>query len=76
MSNINSMTIIKKDKHITIVRDDIRASVWFIASILYELDDLQLFSETVKPTDSLDIRKTAQILAKAQLELREYHNNR
>lgn len=76
MSNINSMTIIKNDKQITVVRDDIRASVWFLASILYELDDLQLFSETVTSTDPLDIKKTAQILAKAQLELREYHNNR
>ncbi|PWN06125.1 hypothetical protein DDZ15_09775 [Rhodohalobacter mucosus] len=76
MSNINSMTIIAKDKNITIGRDDIRATVWFIASILYEAEDLQLFASTVSPTEPLDIKTTAEILAKAQLELRNYHNNR
>jgi len=73
---ITEITIITNKKNTTIDRDDVRATVWFLASILYELDDLQHFSETVTPTDPLDIRKTAQILAKAQLELREYHNNR
>ena len=76
MSKINSMTINTKDKNITIGRDDIRATVWFIASILYEAEDLQLFAATVSPTEPLDIKTTAEILAKAQLELRNYHNNR
>lgn len=76
MRNINTMTIIAKDKNITIGRDDIRAIVWFIASILYEVEDLQHFASTVSPTEPLDIKRTAEILAKAQLELRNYHNNR
>lgn len=55
---------------------NIKMSVWFLASILYELEDLQLFASTVSPTEPLDIKTTTEILAKAQLELREYHNNR
>lgn len=76
MSSINSMTIITKDKNITIGRNDIRATIWFIASILYEVEGLQHFASTVSPTEPLDIKSTAEILAKAQLELRNYHNNR
>lgn len=55
---------------------EIRCGVWFLASEIVSLDDLQLFAETVEPTDPLDIKTTAEILAKAQLELRDYHNNR
>lgn len=65
-----------RNRNLKVDLENIRMAVWFLASILYELDDLQHFSETVPPTDPLDIRKTAQILARAQLELREYHNNR
>jgi len=54
----------------------VRISVWSLASDLYILEDLQHFAETVTPTNPLDIRKTAQILARAQLELRELMNER
>lgn len=76
MKNINSMTIIDKDNNITIGPDHPRTTVWFLASILYELEDLQHFATTVSPTEPLDIKTTAEILAKAQLELRNHHNNR
>lgn len=76
MKNKNSMTNLDNDKIITIGQDDLRTTVWFIASILYELEDLQYFASTVSPTEPLDIKTTAEILAKAQLELRDYHNNR
>jgi hypothetical protein len=65
-----------RDKQIRVDLENTRMSVWFIASLLYELEDLQLFASTVSPTEPLDIKTTAEILAKAQLELRDYHNNR
>ena len=56
--------------------DEIRINVWGLASELYTLEDLQIFAETVSPSDPIDIKRTAEILARAQLELRELINNR
>ena len=55
---------------------NVRCGVWFLASELVSLDYLQLFAKTVEPTDPLDIRRTAEILARAQLELRRLNNQR
>lgn len=65
-----------RDKKLLVDLENTRMSVWFLASILYELENLQHFASTVSPTEPLDIKTTAEILAKAQLELRNYHNNR
>jgi hypothetical protein len=56
--------------------DEVRINIWGLASALYTLEDLQIFAETVSPSDPIDIKRTAEILAKAQLELRELINSR
>ena len=58
------------------VWDEIRINVWGLASALYTLEDLQIFAETVSPSDPIDIKRTAEILARAQLELRKLINSR
>lgn len=55
---------------------DIRMTVWFLSSELYRLEGLQHFAATVEECDPVDIKRTAQILAKAQLELRKLVNSR
>lgn len=47
-----------------------RMYVWGLASELYRLDDLQEFATTIKESDPVDIKRTAEVLAEAQLKLR------
>lgn len=50
---------------------EVRCGVWFLASKIERLDHLQFFAKAVEPTYPLDIKRTAEILARAQRELEE-----
>ena len=50
---------------------EVRCGVWFLASEIERLDHLQFFAKTVESTYPLDIKRTAEILARAQRELEE-----
>src|SRR6056297_2719897 len=47
---------------------EVRCGVWFLASEIVSLDHLQFFAKTVESTYPLDIKRTAEILARAQRE--------
>jgi hypothetical protein len=50
---------------------EVRCGVWFLASEIVNLDHLQLFAKSVESTYPLDIKRSAEILARAQRELEE-----
>lgn len=75
-SELTSSALPERDRHVaTDPWLDVRCGVWYLASELYILEDLQKFAKVVDPTFPLDIKQTADILARAQLELRELINN-
>lgn len=56
--------------------ETLRATVWWIASELHGLSDLQEYASSIEASYPVDMKQAAEILAEAQLKLRKMRASR